>query len=98
MGRCHEIFSEKLLGHEMFEYLGLWSVRSLTQVLLKTKSYKLVVGNYGNSNAKTTASGCDKWYSYSIITSNIQDFPILRFHVYTPTIFFLTNLSFLNTK
>ena len=39
---------------------------------------------------------CNKWYSYCIATSNIQDFPILRFHVYTPTIFFSTNVLFLN--
>ena len=35
--------------------------------------------------------GSDKWYSYCNITSNIKDF-------YTMTIFFITNLSFLNGK
>ena len=43
-------------------------------------------------------SGCYIWCSSCIITSNIQDFPILRFHVYTPTIFLLTNLLFKNMK
>ena len=40
--------------------------------------------------------GCGQWCSYCNITSNIQDFSTLKFHIYTPTIFFLTNLSFLN--
>ena len=35
--------------------------------------------------------GCDKWYSYFIIASNIQYFSIIRFYVYNPAIFFLTN-------
>ena len=63
----------------MFEYLGLWSVRSLTQVLLKTKSYKLVVGNYGNSNAKTTASGCDKCTVTALLHPTSKIFLFLDF-------------------
>ena len=41
---------------------------------------------------------CDKWYIYCVITSNIQNFPILRFHINTPKICPLADLSFMNTK
>ena len=34
----------------------------------------------------------------NIITSNIQDNPILKFHIYTRTIFLLANFSFVNRK
>ena len=51
-----------------------------------------------HSNLKALLFICDKWYSYYITTSNIQDFPILWFHIHTPTIFLLANLLFLNMK
>ena len=54
---------------------------------------------------------CDKWQYYvvvilsgtniirdNIITSNIQDNPIPKFHIYAPTIFLLANFLFVNRK
>ena len=39
-----------------------------------------------------------KWYSHCLITSSIQDFPILRFDIDAMAIFVLVNLLFVITK
>ena len=82
--------------YKSFEACNFIKKETLAQVL-SCESYEILRAPFFTEHLWATASGCDK-YSYCVITSNIQDFHILRFHVYTPTISFLTNILSLNTK
>ena len=85
--------------HLKSEYNTIWCLNDALHHQGSPKHFLLLPAKTAFKPSKSdTIVVCDKWYSYCFITSNIQDFPILWFHIYNPTIFLLANLSFVNKK